>query len=203
MTPLFVENALVIGMTRPSDVTSGGHVLVEDGVITALHGDAERRARQIAAAGRPIERLDARGLWLLPGFVQTHIHLCQALLRNGPDDLPLLPWLRTHVWPGEAAHDEATLEVSARLGLAELLSGGTTAILDMGSVRHTDAVFRAAEASGLRVTSGNALMDDPATNPEDLRAGTDESLEEVERLAKKWHGAADGKLRVAYCPRFA
>ena len=203
MTPLFVENALVIGMTKASDVTAGGHVLVEDGVITALHGDAERRAREIAAAGRPLERLDARGLWLLPGFVQTHIHLCQTLLRNGPDDLPLLPWLRMHVWPGEAAHDEATLEVSARLGLAELLAGGTTAILDMGSVRHTDAVFRAAEASGLRVTSGNALMDDPATNPEDLRAGTDESLEEVERLAKKWHGAANGKLRVAYCPRFA
>jgi 5-methylthioadenosine/S-adenosylhomocysteine deaminase len=203
VTPLFVENALVIGMTKASDVTAGGHVLVEDGVITALHGDAERRAREIAAAGRPLESLDARGLWLLPGFVQTHIHLCQTLLRNGPDDLPLLPWLRMHVWPGEAAHDEATLEVSARLGLAELLAGGTTAILDMGTVRHTDAVFRAAEASGLRVTSGNALMDDPATNPEDLRAGTDESLEEVERLAKKWHGAADGKLRVAYCPRFA
>jgi cytosine/adenosine deaminase-related metal-dependent hydrolase len=203
VTPLFVENALVIGMTKASDVTAGGHVLVEDGVITALHGDAERRAREIETAGRPLERLDARGLWLLPGFVQTHIHLCQTLLRNGPDDLPLLPWLRMHVWPGEAAHDEATLEVSARLGLAELLAGGTTAILDMGTVRHTDAVFRAAEASGLRVTSGNALMDDPATNPEDLRAGTDESLEEVERLAKKWHGAAGGKLRVAYCPRFA
>jgi cytosine/adenosine deaminase-related metal-dependent hydrolase len=203
VTPLFVENALVIGMTRASDVTAGGHVLVEDGVITALHGDAERRAREIAAAGRPLERLDARGLWLLPGFVQTHIHLCQTLLRNGPDDLPLLPWLRTHVWPGEAAHDEATLEVSARLGLAELLAGGTTAILDMGTVRHTDAVFRAAEASGLRVTSGNALMDDPATNPEELRAGTDESLEETERLAKKWHGAAGGRLHVAYCPRFA
>ena len=203
MTPLFVENALVIGMTKARDVTAGGHVLVEDGVITALHGDAERRAREIAAAGRPLERLDARGLWLLPGFVQTHIHLCQTLLRNGPDDLPLLPWLRTHVWPGEAAHDEATLEISARLGLAELLAGGTTAILDMGTVRHTDAVFRAAEASGLRVTSGNALMDDPTTNPEELCAGADESLEEVERLAKKWHGAADGKLRVAYCPRFA
>ena len=73
----------------------------------------------------------------------------------------------------------------------------------MGTVRHTDAVFRAAEVSGLRVTSGNALMDDPATNPEDLRAGTEESLEETERLAKRWHGAADGRLRVAYCPRFA
>jgi cytosine/adenosine deaminase-related metal-dependent hydrolase len=203
LNPLLVENALVIGMTAPSDVTREGAVFVEDGAIAALHADARKRAAEAASAGRPVERVDARGLWLLPGFVQTHVHLCQTLLRNGPDDLPLLPWLKTHVWPGEAAHDEATLEVSARLGLAELLAGGTTAILDMGTVRHTDAVFRAAEASGMRVTSGNALMDDASTNPPDLRADADESLAETERLAKRWHGAAAGRLGVAYCPRFA
>src|ERR1017187_7500665 len=190
-------------MTKVSDVTAGGHVLVEDGVITALHGDAERRAREIAAAGRPLGRLDARGFWPLREFVQTHIHLCQTLLRNGPDDLPLLPWLKTHGWQSEAAHDEATIGVSARLGLAELLAGGTTAILDMGTVRHTDAVFRAAEASGMRVTSGNALMDDVATNPQELWADADEAFAEAERLAKTWHGAAGGRLRMAYCPRFA
>ena len=203
MKPLLVENALVIGMTRPGDVTPDGALLVEDGAIVALHAEARKRAAEAAAAGRRFERVNARGLWLIPGFVQTHIHLCQTVLRNGPDDLPLLPWLKTHVWPGEAAHDEASLEISARLGLAELLAGGTTALLDMGTVRHSDAVFRAAEASGMRVTSGNALMDDASTNPEDLCLGAEESLAETERLAKKWHGAAGGRLAVAYCPRFA
>jgi 5-methylthioadenosine/S-adenosylhomocysteine deaminase len=203
MGTLLVENACVIGMTRPSDVTPDGALLVEDGAIVALHEEARKRGAEAAAAGRPLERVDARGLWLMPGFVQTHIHLCQTLLRNGPDDLPLLPWLKTHVWPGEAAHDEETLEISARLGLAELLAGGTTALLDMGTVRHTDAIFRAADASGMRVTSGNALMDDASTNPEDLLLGAAESLAETERLAKRWHGAAGGRLRVAYCPRFA
>jgi len=203
MNILLIEGARVLGMTRPADVTPDGAILVEDGAIVALHADARKQGAEAIAAGRRLERVDARGLWLMPGFVQTHIHLCQTLLRNGPDDLPLLPWLRTYVWPGEAAHDEASLEISARLGLAELLAGGTTALLDMGTVHHTDAVFRAAEASGMRITSGNALMDDPATNPEGLRAGTDESLAETERLAKKWHGAAGGRLRVAYCPRFA
>jgi 5-methylthioadenosine/S-adenosylhomocysteine deaminase len=203
MSSLLVEGARVLGMTRADDVTADGALLAEDGSITALHGEARKRAAEMEASGRAVERVDARGLWLMPGFVQTHIHLCQTLLRNGPDDLPLLPWLSEHVWPGEAAHDEETLGISARLGLAELLAGGTTSILDMGTVRHTDAVFRAAEASGLRVTSGNALMDDPVTNPEDLQLGTAESLAETERLAKRWHGAASGRLRVAYCPRFA
>lgn len=203
MIPLLVEDALVVGMTSERDVTPGGAVLVEDGVVTALHGEAVARAAGMELAGRPLERLNAAGTWLLPGFVQTHVHLCQTLLRNGPDDLELLDWLRGHVWPGEAAHDEETLELSARLGLAELLAGGTTTVLDMGTVRHTDAVFRAAAAMGARVTSGNAMMDDPATNPPGLVAPAAEALRETERLAAAWHGAAGGRLRVAFCPRFA
>ena len=203
MTPLLLENALVVGMTREGDVVRGGAVLVEDGAIAALHGDARRRGAEIAAAGRPLDRIDAEGLWLLPGFVQTHVHLCQTLLRNGPDDLPLLAWLEEHVFPGEAVLDEETMEVSARLGLAELIAGGTTALLDMGTVRHTDAIFRAAAASGARVTSGNALMDDPATTPPTLLTAAGAGLDETDRLGARWHGAAGGKLRVAYSPRFA
>ncbi len=203
MPRLLVENAFIIGMSAPGDLTPGGHALVEEGVLTARDGEAARRAADLEAGGEPVERLDATGLWMLPGFVQTHIHLCQTILRNGPDDLELLPWLKTHVWPGEAAHDEETLEVSARLGLAELLAGGTTAILDMGTVRHTDAIFRAAAASGMRVTSGNALMDDPSTCPPSLCAHGDEGLAEADRLFRSWHRREEGRLRVAYCPRFA
>ncbi len=203
MTPLLVENALVSGMTRPSDVVPDGALLVEDGAIAARDAEAHARARAHAAAGRAVERVNAKGMWALPGFVQTHVHVCQTLLRNGPDDLPLLPWLSTHVWPGEAAYDEVTLEISARLGLAELLAGGTTSVLDMGTAHHTDAVFRAAASSGMRVTSGNALMDDPATNPAGLYCETQAALDEAERLAKAWHGTHGGRLRVALCPRFA
>lgn len=203
MRPLLVENATVIGMTRPDDVVPNGRLFIEAGVITALHENAVKRAHESERRGHLFERVDASGHWLLPGFVQTHVHLCQTLLRNGPDNLELLPWLRTHVWPGEAAHDPETLEISARLGLAELLAGGTTSILDMGTVRHSDAIFRAAAAAGMRVTSGNALMDDPRTNPPELFAPTDEGLAETERLYRTWHGKEAGRLRVAFCPRFA
>lgn len=203
MRRLLIENALVAGMRSPDDLHPGGALWAEEGVIRALGAEARAAAAAAASRGEAFERVDAEGLWLFPGFVQTHVHLCQTILRNGPDDLPLLPWLRTHVWPGEAAHDDETLELSARLGLAELAAGGTTTLLDMGTVHHTDAVFRAAEASGLRVTSGNALMDDPRTNPPALFAETDEALEEGERLLARWHGTAGGRLRFAWCPRFA
>ena len=190
-------------MTREGDVAEDGALLVEEGAIVALHGEARKEAASMEAAGRPVERLNAVGLWLLPGFVQTHVHLCQTLLRNGPDDMPLLPWLKRHVWPGEAALDDEATEIAARLGLAELITGGTTALLDMATVRHTDAVFRAAAASGARVTSGNALMDDPEMCPPDLTATAEEGLAETGRLLVRWHGARGGKLRVAISPRFA
>ena len=72
------------------------------------------------------------------------MHLCQTLFRGLAEDQRLLAWLRERIWPLEAAHDPDSLRASARLGIAELLLGGTTAILDMGTVHHTDALFEAA-----------------------------------------------------------
>ena len=202
MVTLLVEHPLVVGMTSPGDVVADGALLVENGVITALHVEAGRKAEALERNGTLVERLNASGFWLLPGFVQAHVHLCQTLLRNGPDDLELLPWLSGHVWPGEAGLDPETMAVSARLGIAELLAGGTTALLDMGTVLHTEEIFGVAEEMGIRLTCGNALMDDPKTNPRYLRTSAAEGLAETERLKKRWHGAAGGRLRVAWSPRF-
>jgi cytosine/adenosine deaminase-related metal-dependent hydrolase len=204
MTGLLIEGGTLLGLTEPADIHSGADLYVEDGRIRATGGEATRLARRETNDARgPVERLDARGRWVLPGFVQAHLHLCQTLLRNGPDDLELLPWLERHVWPGEAAHDAATMSVSARLGLAESVSAGVTAILDMGTLRHSDALFEAAAASGIRYVGGNVLMDDPDTTPAYLRASAREGLAETERLRNAWHGRENGRLRVAVQPRFA
>jgi cytosine/adenosine deaminase-related metal-dependent hydrolase len=95
------------------------------------------------------------------------------------------------------------MSVSARLGLAESLSAGVTAVLDMGTVRHSDALFEAAAASGIRYIGGNVLMDDPDTTPKSLRAPAREGLAETERLRDAWHGRENGRIRVAVQPRFA
>ena len=88
------------------------------------------------------------------------------------------------------------------LGAAELLLGGTTAILDMETVRHTGAAFEALEAIGIRATSGKCLMD-AATSPPSLREPTDKALTESADLCARWHGAADGRLRYCFAPRYA
>ena len=79
-----------------------------------IEGDVVVRDGRIAAIGAsgavPADRvIDARGAYLLPGFIQTHIHLCQTLFRGYADDLALLDWLKTRVWPMEAAHTPRSL----------------------------------------------------------------------------------------------
>src|SRR5207253_3331864 len=64
------------------------------------------------------------GCVVMPGLVQTHVHLVQTLFRGLAEDMPLLGWLRTRVWPLEAAHDEASVRASVRLGLLDLLTTG-------------------------------------------------------------------------------
>ena len=103
--------------------------------------------------------IDARGGYVLPGLIQTHVHLCQTLFRGFADDLPLMDWLRTRVWPMEAAHTPATLRAAARLATTELLASGTTAVLTMETVHDTDVVFEAVAESGMRATIGKCMMD--------------------------------------------
>jgi cytosine/adenosine deaminase-related metal-dependent hydrolase len=146
--------------------------------------------------------IDARGLTILPGFVQAHVHLCQTLFRNQADDLELLDWLSKRIWVMEAAHTEETLHASALLGIHELLSSGTTAILDMGTVRHTEAILDAVKTSGIRASVGKCLMDHPATTPEGLREPTRDALSEAHAIYDRWHGAENGRIRVSYAPRF-
>lgn len=201
MTRLLIEGGTLLGLTAPGDIQPSTDLYAEDGRLRGVGPEAGRLAREMEEG--LLVRLDARGNWVLPGFVQAHLHLCQTILRNGPEGLELLPWLRGHVWPGEAAHDEETMSLSARLGIAECLSSGVTAILDMGTIRHSDALFEAAAFSGVRYVGGNVLMDDPRTTPPTLRASAGEGLAETERLCEKWHGAENGRLAVAVSPRFA
>src|SRR5690349_8321405 len=101
-----------------------------------LEGEISIQGNRIAAVGRTVSGrhdrvIDARGGYVLPGLIQTHVHLCQTLFRGYADDLPLMRWLRERVWPMEAAHSEESLRAAARLATTELLSTGTTAVLTM------------------------------------------------------------------------
>jgi cytosine/adenosine deaminase-related metal-dependent hydrolase len=192
---VLIAGGTVVTMNAGREVVQADVLVDPDGAIGALlapGGPAPLGARVI----------DAAGCLVVPGLVQAHLHLCQTLFRGLSEERPLLAWLRERIWPLEAAHDAASLRASARLGIAELLLSGTTALLDMGTVHHTEQLFLAAEESGIRYTGGQALMDRGAGVPPGLRQATAEALAESDALCARWDGAAGGRLRYAYTPRF-
>ena len=195
---LLIRNGTIVTMNDAFDVVSGD-VLIIDGRIAAVGQLSDSQVTRL-----PDSTVDARGGYVLPGFIQTHVHLCQTLFRGYADDLPLMDWLRTRVWLMEAAHTPASLRAATRLATTELLLTGTTSVLTMETVHDTDAVFEAAAASGIRATIGKCMMDAPAEGtPARLHENARASLAESRGLLERWHGAANGRLHAAFAPRFA
>lgn len=197
MSSLLIRRATILTMNDRLDVIEGD-LVVRDGRILRVGAGPDQEEALVG----PV--IDAAGGYVLPGFVQTHLHLCQTLFRGWADDLPLLEWLRRRVWPLEAAHDPETLRAATRLACAELLRTGTTAVLTMETVHDTDAVLETLAGIGLRATVGKCMMDrlDPDV-PRRLYEPAARAIDESLALARRWHGAADGRLRVALAPRFA
>ena len=170
-----------------------GDLLVSDGRIAEIDGSGQ-------TAGTVIDAADCA---VIPGFVQTHIHLCQTIFRGAADDLALIDWLKQRVWPMEAAHSPASIKASARLGIAELIKGGTTCALTMETVNHTSEVFKVVEETGFRATVGKCMMDKGDEVPTALQEQTANSIDESLALLEEWHGKAAGRIRYCFAPRFA
>jgi 5-methylthioadenosine/S-adenosylhomocysteine deaminase len=191
-----IHNAIVVTMDDRMAIVEGS-VAVRDGLIIAV-GD------QPPGAAEPFDVvIDAGGGYVLPGFVQSHVHLCQTLFRGYADDMQLLDWLRRRIWPMEAAHSPSTLSASVRLAAAELLRTGTTTVLTMETVHDTDVVFETLAETGLRATVGKCMMDSADEAPRRLQEKAQESIDESLALRRRWNGAAGGRLRAAFAPRFA
>lgn len=192
MASLLIQNGTLITLDERDRVFQG-NLLILDGLIARV-GDSSSQADT---------KIDASGCAVLPGFVQTHIHLCQTLFRGAADDLSLIDWLKSRIWPMEAAHTPESIAASARLGIAELIKGGTTCALTMETVNHTDEVFKAVEETGFRATVGKCMMDKGDEVPEALHEQTDQSIAESLALLERWNGRANGRIRYCFAPRFA
>ena len=132
-----------------------GLLVVEDGIIVARGAYADLAPR---FGDVPTEVLP--GL-IVPGFIDAHVHYPQ-FDRIASHGAQLLEWLDRHIYPAEKAFaDRAHADEVAGLFLDELLRNGTTSALVFGTVHahSVDALFEAALARRMRITSGKVLMD--------------------------------------------
>ena len=186
-----IKNGLLVTMNESSEVITGD-ILVKDSKIVDIGTNLSQADASI---------FDASSYFVTPGFIQTHVHLCQTLFRNLADDLSLLDWLKNKIWPLEGQHTEKSLRISAQLGISELLLGGTTTIMDMGTVHHMNVVFEEIEKSGIRAFCGKTMMD-WGEIPESLQETTSDSIDKSLELLENWHNTAGERIKYAFAPRF-
>lgn len=197
-----LADGLVITMDRERRVLRAD-ILVENDRIAAVTpraADAPRPREGVAEDGTEV--VDLHGMTVIPGLVQAHMHVTQALFRGLCDDLALMEWLRERTWPMESSHDMESNAASARLAAMELIRGGTTSVIDMGTTLHEDAIFEVMAEVGLRGLFGKCMMDLGDDLPAVMREDADACIRETERLIRRWHMAENGRLRYAVAPRF-
>lgn len=140
---------------QPAGVLRDHAVVIGGGRILEVLPGEVARARHGAV---PFEHYPGHAL--MPGLVNLHTHAAMSLMRGFADDLPLMEWLRGHVWPAEARHLSAAFVADGtRLACAEMLLGGITTCNDM--YFFPEAVAEAALAAGLRVVAGLVAVDFP------------------------------------------
>jgi 5-methylthioadenosine/S-adenosylhomocysteine deaminase len=149
---------------------------VEQGRIVALGPDVEARPGDEVVAGD--------GLAVVPGLVNGHTHAAMTLFRGYGDDLPLMEWLETRIWPVEALLTADDVYWGTRLACVEMIRSGTVRFWDM--YWHPGAVARAVEDAGLRATVGAPLVDGLDTGRSvELREFAGQSFDEVARAGPR------------------
>jgi len=204
---ILIENGTVLTLAgEPPVVLDPGYVLIQDdrtaypavpGIVAVGPGAPDDAMR--AAADQII---DARHMAVLPGLVNAHTHLFQTFIRGLADDKTLLPWLAAAIWPMGAAMGAEEAYLAGLLGLVENIRSGATAVIDNQYLhsddRTDDAFCRAARDVGCRFTIARGWAD------HDYHPVFQETPEQViaalTTLHDTWHGAADGRIRVAFGP---
>ncbi len=121
---------------------------------------------------------------LLPGFINAHTHAAMSLLRGYADDLPLMEWLESKIWPLEAKLTPEYIYWGSMLAIVEMIKSGTTTFNDMYFCM--DEVARAVELSGMRAVLARGMI---GAGPE-----SEQALEDSRELVGKWQGKASGRI---------
>lgn len=170
---LLIKNALLHGATCS--------IRIRHGRIESVVPSAE--APPDDTAGRVI---DARGLHAFPSFRNGHTHVSMVLFRGYGDDMPLMDWLSTRIWPAERHLTEEDVYLGSRLGLLEMIRGGTTFFNEM--YWHRPGIVRAVEELGMQALVGVTVIDlgDPA-----VLAKQKEEVDELVRQRRAARTALD------------
>jgi 5-methylthioadenosine/S-adenosylhomocysteine deaminase len=185
---LLITGGTVVTMDQSRRVIENGAVAIKGGEIVAV-GDSAVISRQFTAR----QTINALGKVVIPGLINTHTHVPMSLFRGIADDLDLNEWLTKYIFPAEAKNvTEPFVRAGTRLGLAEMIRGGTTTYCDM--YYFEDAIADETKKAGVRGVLGETIIDFPVAD----NKTTEQAMAYAERFITKWKN--DPLIVAAFAP---
>jgi 5-methylthioadenosine/S-adenosylhomocysteine deaminase len=165
-------------MDASRQVIENGAIAISGGRILAIGPRAEIQKLYFSN-----DTIEAGNQMIIPGLVNGHTHIPMTLFRGLADDLDLQEWLTKYIFPAEAKNvTEEFVRVGTRLGLAEMIRGGTTTFCDM--YYFEDAIAEETAKAGVRGVLGETLIDFPVADNKTHAEG----MAYVEKYVSRWKG---------------
>lgn len=179
-----ISNVTVVTMNPQMDVLFGAYLGIEKGKILFISKTAPEE--------KPATIIDGTGMVAIPGLVNCHTHLATTVLRNLLDDESRAQALEAQLYK-EDKMDSRIAKAAATLGIAECLRFGITSVSDL--YYFPDATAQAAADAGIKANVALSAYR-YVSDSEDFDFDTDQQCREFVRVAEKWHGYDDGRIRV-------
>jgi len=197
MPGLLIENGFILTVNPNDDAYSEGYLYIEaDRIIAVAEGAAPEIIRSQAD-----EIIDASGQIVMPGLVNSHVHLFQTLIRGLSDNRPLIPWLEEVAFPVYEKMEDEQIWLAVQMGIAENIRGGATAVIDNITIplkpEMYEVVFRVVKAIGLRYKMARGYSD--TGYPEALMEAGDDVIDNTRHLHETWC-RGDDMLAIDFSP---
>jgi len=175
---LLVLGGTIVTMDASRRVIDDGAIAVRKGRIIGIGSRAEIERSYTAP-----KKISGAGKLITPGLINGHTHIPMVLFRGLADDMDLQEWLTKYIFPAEAKNvNEEFVRAGTRLGLAEMIRGGTTTYCDM--YYFEDAIAEETSAAGVRGVLGETLIDFPVADNKTNAEG----MAYVEKFVSRWKG---------------
>lgn len=198
---LLLAEGTICTFDRDQRVISPGMIGIQDGLIQFV-------GESVLPDFVPDKTLHCAGDFILPGFINAHVHLGEHLLRGWMDERNFERLFYSRLFTWESALDPASVYCASLAAAAEALLGGTTTVVDM--YHHAEATARAVQEIGIRACIGQKILGFSLKRPPQLTASGinyhfDQGafraqLEAACHFADEWHAAADGRITTALAP---
>lgn len=185
----YLKNGYIVTMGADETVYDGGGVLVDGENIVAV-GKIDP-----AQVSPDAEVIDLQGKYVLPGFVNTHVHTSQQISRGVGDDVDFITWLHKRMWPYESNMTEEDSYVSTLMTALELIRSGVTSFAEPGG-QFVSGMARATAESGLRGKLAKSVMDCGKGLPPIWQRSMEQELEQQVEDLEKYHNTAGGRVQV-------